>query len=292
MIRTLFTCILLLLIHVLTAQDDLLADLQAEEEPTQNITTATFKGTRIINGHSIETRDQGTLEFIISHRFGTVNSGAYQFWGLDQSNIRLALEYALTDRLMAGLGRSSFEKTFDGFVKYRVLQQQTGVKKVPVSITWFSSATIKTLKRFDGYPIDFTDRMAVTHQALIARKITPALSLQITPSYTFYELVEENETSDHVWALGVGGRMKVSKRVTINAEYFPQLVDKGSQYLDAFAIGVDIETGGHVFQLQLTNATAMIEKGFIGETTNDFFNGDIHFGFNISRAFQIGNRDR
>lgn len=272
-----------------TSQDDLLADLLSEQEPTENLATSTFKGTRIINGHSVEIRKKGTLEFIISHRFGTLNSGGYELWGLDQSNIRLALEYAASDKLMFGVGRSSFQKTYDGFLKYKFLRQQTGLKTIPVSVVYFTSATIKTLKRFDDYEVNLTDKMAVTHQLLIARKVTPALSLQVTPSYSFYELIEADETASEVIAIGLGGRLKVTNRVTINMEYWPQIKDKGDQYYNAFAVGVDIETGGHVFQIQLTNATAMLEKGFIGESTNDFFNGDIHLGFNISRAFQVAN---
>ncbi|MEQ8471562.1 MAG: DUF5777 family beta-barrel protein [Marinoscillum sp.] len=286
------TILLLLLCYAFQgayAQDDLLAALEAEEEPQANIVSSTFKGTRIINGHSVEIRKPGTLEFLISHRFGTLNSGGYNLWGLDQSNIRIALEYVPLERLMIGAGRSSFEKTYDGFAKIKLLQQQTGVKNIPVSMVWFSSVALKTLKRFDTYESDFDDKLAFTHQLLIGRKVTPALSLQVTPSYIAYNLIELNETAGHVFAVGVGGRMKISNRVTINAEYFPQISDKSPDYFNAFAVGVDIETGGHVFQLQFTNATSMLEKGFIGENTNDFFNGDIHFGFNISRAFQMSN---
>ena len=269
------------------AQDDLLSMLEAEEEPVAQLAEATFKGTRIINGHSIETRNEGTMEFLISHRFGTLNSGAYELWGLDQSNIRLAFEHAVTDRLMLGVGRSSFQKTYDGFVKYKMLQQQTGLKNIPVSMVWFSSTTVKTLRRFDNVEVSFSDKLAYTHQLLVARKVNSSLSLQLTPTLIQYNLIEANETDNFIAALGLGGRMKVSQRVTVNAEYFYQLNDKGSQYNNALAVGVDIETGGHVFQLQFTNATAMVEKGFIGESTNDFFGGDIHFGFNISRAFQL-----
>lgn len=281
------TACLFFLSPVAFAQDDLLSLLQEESPEQYVVTTSTFKGTRIINGHSVETRDEGVLEFIISHRFGTLNSGAYDLWGLDQSNIRLALEYAVGDNLMMGVGRSSFEKTFDGFVKYKFLQQQTGVKSVPVSAVLFASTTIKTLKRFDDFEPTFSDKLANTLQLLIARKLTPELSLQLSPTYVHYSLIESNETENSIAAVGIGGRYKITSRVTINGEYFYQLNNKGDQYQDAIAVGVDIETGGHVFQLQLTNATAMIEKGFIGETRNDFFGGDIHLGFNISRAFQL-----
>lgn len=277
----------LVLSQTALAQDDLLSLLE-EEAPEQNVvTTSTFKGTRIINGHSVETREEGVLEFIISHRFGTLNSGAYELWGLDQSNIRLALEYAVGDNLMLGIGRSSFEKTFDGFVKYKVLKQQSGVKNVPVSAVLFASTTVKTLRRFDDFEPTFSDKLANTVQLLVARKLTPDLSLQLSPTYVHYSLIESNETQNSIAAVGIGGRYKITSRVTINGEYFYQLSNKGDQYQNAIAVGVDIETGGHVFQLQLTNATAMIEKGFIGETRNDFFGGDIHLGFNISRAFQL-----
>jgi hypothetical protein len=271
----------------LSAQDDLLSMLEEVQEPTSEIVTATFKGTRIINGHSIETRDEGTLEFLISHRFGTLNSGAYNLWGLDQSNIRLALEYSLGDQLMIGMGRSSFEKTFDGFIKYQFVTQQKGEKNIPVTATFFSSVAIETLNRFDDFEPTFADKLTYTYQLMIGRKMTPDLSLQLSPTVLQYNLIEADEIQNMIVALGIGGRYKVSSRVTINAEYFYQMSDKSAVYQDAIAIGVDLETGGHVFQLQLTNATAMIEKGFVGETTNDFFGGDIHFGFNISRAFQL-----
>lgn len=272
----------------LYGQDDLLGLLEESERARDEVTIATFKGTRIINGHSVETRNEGVLDFIISHRFGTLNSGAYELWGLDQSNIRLALEYAFFEDLMVGLGRSSFEKTYDAFLKYKLFKQKTGTKNIPVSAVLFASTTIKTLRRFDGFEPTFIDKLANTTQLLVARKITPELSIQLSPTYIYYHLIEANEKRNDVAALGIGGRYKITSRVTFNAEYFYQFFNKNDQfYHDAIAVGVDIETGGHVFQLQFTNATAMIEKGFIGETRNDFFGGDIHFGFNISRAFQL-----
>lgn len=268
------------------AQDDLLALLDAEQTD-QTFATSTFKGTRIINGHSIETRNSGTLEFLISHRFGTLNSGSYNLWGLDQSNIRLALEYAISDKMMVGLGRSSFEKTYDGFLKYKLVSQQSGKKNIPVSVVGFASITSKTMHRLDDTKLTAAEKLASTYQILIARKFNSQFSLQLSPTLIHYNIIESYESSNNVIAIGIGGRYKITNRLTINAEYFPQLESKSNQYYDAIAIGVDIETGGHVFQLQFTNATSMLEKGFIGEGTNDFFGGDIHFGFNISRAFQL-----
>lgn len=268
------------------AQDDLLDMLDEEQGDQPQLVEATWKGTRIINGHSTKTRNAGTLDFMISHRFGVLNSGAYNFWGLDNSNIRLALEYSPTDRIYLGIGRSSFEKTYDGFFKAQLLRQQTGAKKIPVTVSLFSSMTIKTLRNSER-DLTFADKLAMTTQVLLARKFSSRFSLQLTPTFIHLNLVGQDYERNDAFALGVGGRFKITNRVSLNAEYYYQIQELADFTYDALAIGVDIETGGHVFQLQFTNATAMIEKGFITETTNNFFDGDVHFGFNISRTFQL-----
>lgn len=270
----------------LVAQDDLLASLEEEQADEVTLAEATFKGTRLINGHSIETRKKGVMDFMISHRFGTIDGGTYELFGLDQASIRIGLEYAVTDRLYFGLGRSSFEKTYDGFVKYRLLRQSTGKKSMPLSVTWLSSVAIKTLKNPEQ-DLSFKDKLANTNQLLVARKFDNGISLQIMPTWVHRNLIEEDDLTNDVFALGVGGRIKFSQRVALCAEYYYQFEHLNEGTTNAIAIGFDIETGGHVFQLQFTNATAMVPKGFITETTNDFFDGEIHFGFNISRTFQV-----
>jgi len=280
---------ILILAHPLAAQDDLLNLLDDAEDQTTEYVSATFKGTRLINGHSAETRKKGTLDFMISHRFGEISGGAYEFFGLDQSNIRLGLEYGITDRLYVGFARNSFEKTFDGFGKYRLIRQSSGVKKIPVSVTLFSSVAIKTLRILDEEPT-FSDKLVYTSQLLIARKISSSVSLQLMPSYVHFNTIQEDDLNNDVIALGVGGRVKLSQRISLNAEYYYQFTELRAGTFNSIAIGVDIETGGHVFQLHFTNSTSMIEKGFIAETTNDFFDGDIHFGFNISRSFQLAGK--
>jgi hypothetical protein len=285
----LFLLLLLFMIPVLMAkgQDDLLEELQKEEPVGEEEISSTFKGTRLINGHSVETRKKGVLEFIISHRFGDINTGFDDLYGLDESNIRFGLEYGLTDRLYLGLGRSSFEKTFDTFVKYRILQQRKDV--MPVSVTSFTSMTIETLE-LSNESKDFSDKLAFNVQLLIARKISDRISLQIMPTYIHFNTIESTELNNDLFAGGIGGRIKISRRVTFNAEYYYQFDQLLENSFNALAFGVDIETGGHVFQLHITNSRAMIEKGFISETTGDFFEGDIRFGFNISRAFQLGSQ--
>lgn len=267
------------------AQDDLLSLLEEEQGEERTLIEATFKGTRVINGHSIETRNAGVMDFIISHRFGTIDGGAYELFGLDNATVRLGLEYAISDRLYLGIGRSSFEKTYDGFVKYRLLRQMSG-GGMPFSATLFGSASLKNLRQPEINPT-FEEKLAYTNQLLIARKFSPSLSLQIMPTWVHKNLILEDDINNDAFALGVGGRIKLSQRVALVMEYYYQFQRITEDSFNAIAIGFDIETGGHVFQLQFTNSTSMVPKGFITETRNDFFDAGIHFGFNISRTFQL-----
>ncbi len=263
--------------------------LDQEAPDYTTITTSTFNATRIMNGQSVETRKKGILEFVISHRFGRINTGFYELFGLDNSNIRLAFEYAIIDDLTIAIGRSSFEKTFDGYVKYRLLKQKTGAQNFPVSLTLFGSATEKTLRDYDpeNKPT-FVDRLTYTSQILLARKFSPDFSFQIIPTYIHFNTVPTSDDPNDIFAIGFGARIKISKRFSINGEYYYTINPFTSfTTYNSIAFGVDIETGGHIFQLIFTNSRSMIEKGFIAETTGDFFKGDIHFGFNISRAFQV-----
>jgi len=278
--------VLLFLLQGVYAQEDLLSLLEEEAEPEINFTPASFKGSRLINGHTIMTRKKGSLEFIIAHRFGRINSGAYELFGLDNSNIRFGLDYGVSDRLTIGIGRNSFEKTYDAFGKFALLRQQYGKQDIPVSLTLFASTSVQTLKNSNPeFEIELLDRLAYTYQLLLARKFNEAVSLQLMPTFVHFNAVEASRQND-LAALGVGGRMKVSKRISVNAEYYYRFSERTvDDAHDSIALGVDIETGGHVFQFQLTNSRAMIEKGFIRETSGHFFEGDIHFGFNITRTF-------
>jgi len=273
------------------SQDDLLNILNENAVAAANYTTATFKSTRIMNGHSIERMAPGQLDFRISHRFGRVNTGAYEFFGLDQANIRLGLEYGILKWLMVGVGRGSYEKTFDGFAKFSVLRQSDGAKVMPVSVSLFSSASLKTVKTSVETESSYlASRLSYSGQILIARKFTPGLSLQLTPSYVHRNPDSADGDPADLFSVGAGGRLKLSKRISFNAEYFyvanpPDYL--GQTVYNPLSVGFDVETGGHVFQLILTNSVAMIEKGFIGETTGQWSKGDIHFGFNISRVFTV-----
>ncbi|GAB3176916.1 DUF5777 family beta-barrel protein [Telluribacter humicola] len=295
---TLLRIIPFLLIPLLgRAQDDLLGELEKQaEQPTVPV-VATFKSTRIINGHSVETVKRNHMDFRISHRFGRLNSGAYELFGLDQATIRLGLEYGVTDNLMIGIGRSSEQKAYDFFGKYRVLRQTTGARTVPVSVTLFGSTVIRTIRSFipGEQERSFQDKLTYTGQVLIARKFSERLSLQLTPTYLYRNQPELAADDQLLLAVGIGGRYKISKRVSLNGEYFWALRDESSDalpYYNSLAVGFDIETGGHVFQLHFTNSLGMIEKQFIGETVGTWGKGDIHYGFNISRTFSLDRKSK
>lgn len=273
----------------LLAQDDLMKMMEAESADTKRVefTTATFKTTRIINGHSVENVAPGVLDLRISHRFGFISDGAYELFGLDQASMRIGFDYGLTNRWMIGLGRSTFQKQYDGFTKYKIVRQAAA--KMPVTISITGSMMYKSLKFEDPTRTNYTSSNFVySSQLLVGRKFNESLSLQLMPTMIHYNLVAGATDANDIFALGAGGRIKISKRISINAEYYyqlPRFQFEGTE--NSLAIGFDIETGGHVFQLNFTNSTGMTERSFITETTGKFFKGDIHFGFTISRVFTI-----
>ena len=281
----------LLLAASLSAQDDLMNMLKDSTNAEINYTTATFKSTRVINGHSVQMMAPGQLDVRISHRFGLVNLGAYEFFGLDQSNMHFSLEYGITKWLMVGIGRGSYEKIFDGFAKYAILRQSTGARNMPVSVSALTSIAATSLKWADPTRTNyFSSRLSYVGQVMIARKFSPSFSLQLTPTIVHRNLVPTELDPNDIYAVGAGGRMKLTKRISLNAEYFYMINSKQNMsetIYNPFSVGFDIETGGHVFTLLFTNSLQMIEKGFVGETTGNWLKGDIHFGFNISRVFTL-----
>ncbi|NQU33841.1 MAG: hypothetical protein HQ521_11440 [Bacteroidetes bacterium] len=284
---SLFTLLIALSFSV-KAQDDLMG-LFDNEKPTTDYTHATFKTTRISLGQSIESPANGNLIFDIQHHFGRLNGGAYEFFGLDQATLRLGLQYGITDWLTIGYGRSTLEKTYDGSVKVRMIRQSKGEINMPFTISYFGNIGINSLKSIDtSRTIKFSSRLSFTNQLLIARKLSSAISLQLTPTYIHRNLVEKKIDDNDVWALGAGGRFKLTKRVSLNLEYYYILSEQTAKdYYNSFTIGFDIETGGHVFQLFFTNSQGIVEQHFIPKTTGNWLDGDIHFGFNISRTFAL-----
>jgi len=273
----------------LSAQED--EDLLSllDEEETVNYTTASFKANRVVNLHSLENTASGELDIKISHRFGFLSGNFYELFGLDAATIRIGGDYGITDRLMIGVGRSSFEKTYDGFVKFKLLRQSTGKVKTPITLCVLGTAAVKTIKFSDPDRENFfSSRMYYVAQLIMGRKFSNAFSLQLSPTLVHRNLVLTDAEKNDVLALGAAARIKLGKRTSLNGEYIYVLPDQlAPGYRNSLSVGFDIETGGHVFQLHFTNSTSMIEKGFIGETVGDWADGDIHFGFNISRVFNI-----
>jgi len=285
------TCLLLTLGLAHAQEIDLFKEMDEQNKKDSKEKTDyaayTFKSTRLVNGHTIENVGKGILDFRINHRFGRVNQGAYDLFGLDNASMRMSLDYGITDRLMVGIGRSTFEKQFDGMVKYKILRQSTGKKNMPITLSYVGTTILKTLK--DPDPTinkNFTDRLYFAHQLLIARKFNDHASIQLMPTMVHYNIVPTANDPNDLFSLGIGARQRISKRVHLTGEYYYQL-NKLSGYYNSFSVGVDIETGGHVFQLHFTNSTGMTERTFITETTGRWSTGDIHFGFNISRVFTI-----
>lgn len=287
--RNSITIILVLVFARLHAQDNLMDLLEKENGPTIDYISQTFKGTRLVNGQSVETKGKGELEFIFAHRFGAINSGVYELFGLDQAYVRLGLEYGITDKLGVGFGRNSVDKTMDSYLRYKILRQSKGDANMPVTVTAFVSAAIRTSPRKEDatYSITMEDRMAYTSQLLIARKFTAGLSLQLMPTFVHKNTVDGSVEKNDTFAMGVGGRIKLSKSVALTSEYYYRVnIDPTNPYHNSLGFGIDIETGGHVFQLILSNTRGLTERAFLTETTGEFFKGDIHMGFNVTRTFQ------
>ncbi|MBS1529648.1 MAG: hypothetical protein JSU01_05045 [Bacteroidetes bacterium] len=258
-----------------------------DKKETTDITTSTFKTTRIINGQSIENTGAGVLDLKISHRFGTVNSGSYNFFGLDQATMRIGMDYGISNRLEVGIGRSTYEKEFDGFFKYRVLRQSTGKVDMPISLSIASTAVLRTLKdQPTPYPIHYSDRVNYVNQVLLARKFGDYFSLQFTPTMVHYNIVPTTGIPNDLYSLGTGFRLRLSRRVNLTGEYYYQF-QRFQGYYNSASVGFDIETGGHVFQLFFTNSTGINERSFITGTDGRWGNGGVHFGFNISRVFTV-----
>jgi hypothetical protein len=267
-----------------------LLNLVGQDSPKKEYVYNAFKSPRVIMSHSMEMLRPGVLDFRILHRFGRVNGGAYEFFGLDgPATVRLGLDYGITDDLMIGVGRSTFNKELDGFVKYRIIQQSTGPKSSPLSLIAIAGSTLTTLKWTDPTRQNyFSSRVAYYGQAIIGRKFSEAVSLQLMPSIVHRNLVPNEQDPNDLFAAGIGGRIKLSRRISFNVDYHYVInPNDAAGYHNPLSVGFDLETGGHVFQLHFTNSKGMNERAFLGATEYDWGKGDIFFGFNISRQFQI-----
>jgi hypothetical protein len=281
------TSLFLLAGNKLKAQNEDLLKLVKEDSVKKEWATGAFKSSRVINGQSMELIGKGVLDVRILHRFGLVSNGAKEFFGLDQASMRMGLDYGLGTNLTVGVGRSTLNKELDVFLKYRPIRQSNDGGS-PVSIVWVSGATVFTIPWVDTTRKNhFSSRMAFYNEIIIGRKFSNAFSLQLSPVMVHRNMVTNADDKNNTWALGIGARMKLSKRTAFVVDYHPILAGREPGTKDPLSMGFDIETGGHVFQLHFSNSTGMNEKAFLTGTTSDFWKGDIRFGFNLSRVFQI-----
>ncbi|HVZ56794.1 MAG TPA: DUF5777 family beta-barrel protein [Chitinophagaceae bacterium] len=276
-------------------QPDLL-NLVDQDKPKKEYVEYAFKSPRVIMSHSMEMLKPGTMDFRILHRFGNVNQGGYQFFGLDQATMRLSFDFGITKNLMAGVGRSTNKKEFDGFLKYRLIRQARGPGALPFSLVAVGGSTLQTLKWPDPTVKNyFSSRLAYYGQLILGSKLSEGISLEVSPTILHRNLVDSilHDPSD-LFAVGVGGRIRISRRVSFTFDYYyrinPNQYSNTLKTHNPLSVGFDIETGGHVFQLHFTNAAGMNERAFLTETTNDWAKGDIQFGFNLSRTFQLKKR--
>jgi hypothetical protein len=279
---------MLLATGALHAQDQDLLSMVKSSAAKDYVTNA-FKSSRVINGHSMEFIGKGVLDVRILHRFGLLSNGLKELFGLDQASMRLGLDYGLATNLTVGVGRSTLNKELDAFVKYRPLRQVTG--GFPFSVVWVSGITLFTTDwPYPERDNKFSSRLAYFHEVIIGRKFTEAFTLQVSPILVHRNLVTGADDDNNTIALGIGGRVKLSKRVAFVVDYHPILSGREPNTKDPLSAGFDIETGGHVFQLHFSNSAGMNEKAFLTGTTDDFWKGDIRFGFNLSRVFQMGGK--
>lgn len=293
MLRKRNLLIFLLLSTINIHAQDMLDALDDSAE--KDYVTATFKATRLVNHHTLETVGVRTLDFRISHRFGPVNAGAYNAWGIDgPANVRLGLEYSFDGRFMFGLGRTSLDKLVDGFLKYRLIRQTTD-NSTPLSITLFAGSYYTTLKDpsrisngFDKYEF-LSSRFAYCFQVMAGRKFTPSFSFQIAPWFVHYNLVDKIDDNNDTYGISALFRLKFTKRAAITAEYGYRMNDysSGVKYYDGLSIGYELETGGHVFQIHFTNSFGLAESQFLPQTETKWDDAGIRLGFNISRVFTL-----
>ena len=282
---------MLLLSQGVKAQDKDLLDLVDTDKPKKEIVKNAFKSIRVINGHSMEFLSPGTMDFRILHRFGQLNV-PNNFGGLDQASMRLGFDFGLTRYLQFGFGRSTFKKEFDGYIKLAPIRQSTGTHSFPATIALVGGMTLNTLPYADPTIKNyFSSRLAYYGQVIIGRKFSEGLTLQVTPTIVHNNIVPLASQSNDVYAVGFGGRLKISKRMAFTWDYFYLLngIEEGVNY-NPLSVGVDIETGGHVFQLHVSNSAGMNERAFITETTGSWEKFDVRLGFNLSRIFQISHK--
>jgi len=264
------------------AQDDLLKDIDTVQTENTETSQPAFKALQIVTGQSTKLTAKKEWYIVVAHRFGDVSRGFKDFFGLDDASTKLGVIYGATDWLSLSLSRETNLKTFEGGAKYRLVRQN---ENFPVNVVGYNVMAVNTELSKDNYPhLQFGDRLSYLTQALISRRFSDKFSLQFTPSYVHKNLYEPAIEDKDQFFTGLGGRYKISKRISINAEYFVNF-DNHSFYKNPLSLGMDLETGGHVFQLLFSNSQLNSDIGYLTNATGKWEKGQIFFGFNLYRVF-------
>lgn len=274
------------------AQGSLLDQLGKEEEET-NYVQYSFKTNRIINLHSLESTAGGVMDVKISHRFGVIGNGAYDLFGLDNATQRIGVDYGITNQFTVGANRNSVRKAYDGFLKYKFLRQSTGKRTMPITAALMTSAALETQHWDDPTRENhFSSRLFYTTQLIIGRKFNDIFTLELVPTYVHRNLVKTTSDKNDIYAIGAGGRIRLSRRVTLNGEYIYLLPNQLADAKNSLSLGFDIETGGHVFQFHFTNSASMSEYAFVTQNDANWNKNSVRFGFNVSRVFTLGEKKK
>ena len=274
--------LLLLLPLTIFAQDDLLKEIDTASAQKSTVESA-FKGLKIVNIESTKLAAKGDLYFIVAHRFGSVKDGFEGAYGLDNAVTQLKFLYGLNKWLTVSAARSELAYDFSG--KYLLHSQEKN--GFPIAIAGFTSLAINNTLKESNYPkMKFEDRLIYVAQLLVSRKVNEKLSLELAPTFFHENFVIDDNQDNSQYAIGMGGRYKVAKRWSVNVDYSAHLNRSStSPFKNPLSVGVDLETGGHVFQMHFTSSQGIHEAGFLGNTTGDWTKGDIFFGFNLLRVF-------
>jgi hypothetical protein len=266
----------------LFAQDDLLNEIDAVSTEKSKVESA-FKGLKIVNLESTKLAAKGDLYFIVAHRFGSIKDGFEGFYGLDNANTQIKFVYGLTKWFTVSGARSELAYDFSGKVLIKS-QERDGF---PLAIVAFGSLGLNNTLKESLYPkMTFENRLIYVSQILISKKFSDNLSLELAPTFFHENFVLDDNQENSQLAVGLGGRYKFAKRWSLNIDYASHLNRaNNSPFKNPLSIGVDIETGGHVFQMHFSSSQGIHEAGFLGNSTGDWTKGDVFFGFNLLRVF-------
>ncbi len=264
------------------AQDDLLEGFDKEDDKK---VLSTWKSLKVVNFETTKLVAPKEFQLIISHRFGSVENGIDDLFGLDNANTRFQFVYGLTDWMHIEASRSGVNKTYQLASKFKLKTQER--EGFPFTIALFTGVDVNTQLDKSIYPrLEFIDRLGYTTQLIIAKKISKKFSAQLSPTLFHQNFVSFDPQDNTQYALGLGGRYKLSNRWSLNVDYGAHLNRADSSpYVNPLSVGVDIETGGHVFQLHFSNSQAMLTNGFLSQATGDWADGRFFFGFNLVRVF-------